>query len=719
MIKLSEINIRFGTKTVFDHAEYRAYRGKLNIIAGESGIGKTTLLKTILFEHPCMYFYDDEELGGLNEKEQAKFLFQHVSAVEQEPLFIEDLTLEENRDFLLKVSGKKKKQERIAEYFGLNDFMDKYPNQLSVGERTRAALWLALMKHPDILILDEPTASLDEENKEKVIALLKEYSREHIVIASSHEKRLIEEADVLYEIRDQKLITTIQETEEAEGKKQKEIINHAGDYRDVYEQMDRHHKWFSLARTIVPALTAALLFISLTFNNITMNRMQDALNDMSSTEMIVYKQLMDDYPYDYTGQTFPVSEEEYDSLAKVSGIRKVCPRIDFRNDENSFGLCDTDFKNYHHIHTETGDPYVLTIGEGETQENPSIYNEEEIVDEGDGSYSRIDAHAFHVYYEGIDYSEDIAKTINDSGVYIGSGLYQKICGEKEYVQPWITFTVPVPAYTCPEILSIGMDSRPDVTVPANTVIYVPVQVKMPVRGLVKNGNMGMSGGGEYEHSGIYLELNDLLKLQSQFQFDDKLTVYWIFAKQLTFFNELPDEWKTYDFTGEHDKVFHYTKWRPSAYSVFLEDIGTIYETAQQIRDAGFAVKNDYVDTNAIIYVQDSTKKIMILISSVLTAVITAGYLIIQYINKESSASLNRYLKETGFNEEERTKFFRRKWLRSVIHTSAAGCGLYLVIIFVIRIAMISAVQPMFICMAGILLFAFVMEYIIPYILLKR
>lgn len=73
-----------------------------------------------------------------------------------------------------------------ADLFDIQRLYDQYPGDLSGGERIRAALYIALIKQPDILILDEPTASLDAEHKKRIIEILQEYAKDHIVICSTH-----------------------------------------------------------------------------------------------------------------------------------------------------------------------------------------------------------------------------------------------------------------------------------------------------------------------------------------------------------------------------------------------------------------------------------------------------------------------------------------------------------------------------------------------------
>ena len=85
--------------------------------------------------------------------------------------------------------------------------MNEYPQQLSGGEKIRVSILLAMLHQPEILVFDEPTASLDKHHTQIIVELLKEYAHQgHIVIIFTHDNFMKNEADVIYQIDNHTLI---------------------------------------------------------------------------------------------------------------------------------------------------------------------------------------------------------------------------------------------------------------------------------------------------------------------------------------------------------------------------------------------------------------------------------------------------------------------------------------------------------------------------------
>jgi NitT/TauT family transport system ATP-binding protein len=128
-------------------------KGESLAIVGPSGCGKTTLLNII---------------NGLTAPSQGTIILskKHTARVFQSPTLLPWLTLQENIEIPLVLTKKliphKKEVATIIQKFGLSDFGDNYPKELSGGMQSRAALARALITKPDLLLLDEPFASLDE-----------------------------------------------------------------------------------------------------------------------------------------------------------------------------------------------------------------------------------------------------------------------------------------------------------------------------------------------------------------------------------------------------------------------------------------------------------------------------------------------------------------------------------------------------------------------------
>lgn len=205
MLTVKNLTIQFYQKMILDNAEFYAKDNAMTVIKGKSGIGKSTFLKSLMFEYDCQYEYNGINLMKLNQEERQQFIYDHISFVHQLPLFLSAMNILSHITLYEKM-GKKRNPE-LEKQLHVNHLLNKFPKQLSGGEKTRVAIYLALLKQPDILILDEPTAALDDKNARCVIDLLLNYAHQgHIVIISSHDQRLIDAGDVICTIENHKIV---------------------------------------------------------------------------------------------------------------------------------------------------------------------------------------------------------------------------------------------------------------------------------------------------------------------------------------------------------------------------------------------------------------------------------------------------------------------------------------------------------------------------------
>lgn len=195
-VKYTDISIRRGENEILSHINLSVEQGEMVYLTGAVGSGKTSLLKTIYGELPCVG-QEAKVLGNdmirLSSRKQPA-LRRQMGIVFQDFHLLHDRTVRGNLDFVLRATGwsrKAKREERIQEVLqliGLQDKADKHTYELSGGEQQRACIARALLNEPKIIIADEPTGNLDNENGELTMALLDDVRRQYkaSVIVSTH-----------------------------------------------------------------------------------------------------------------------------------------------------------------------------------------------------------------------------------------------------------------------------------------------------------------------------------------------------------------------------------------------------------------------------------------------------------------------------------------------------------------------------------------------------
>jgi heme exporter protein A len=191
MLKLEADNIAkwFGERKVFDNISFSLVPGQSLAVIGPNGSGKTTLLRTIIgLTRPTrgkVSFLKDEKKLDFNDYRKS------LSLVAPYLSLYGSLTARENLQFLSRVDGHNIKNDLIdnmLEQVGLEGRGDDYVAEYSSGMQQRLKYAAALLKNPQVLLLDEPTANLDDAGKKKVFDLIKTYRPDSILIIATNEK---------------------------------------------------------------------------------------------------------------------------------------------------------------------------------------------------------------------------------------------------------------------------------------------------------------------------------------------------------------------------------------------------------------------------------------------------------------------------------------------------------------------------------------------------
>lgn len=200
---------RFGSNQVeaLRDVNFTVERGEYVAIMGESGSGKTTLLNILAaLDKPTegKVYLKDRDLGKLKEKEIATFRRQNLGFVFQDFNLLDTFSLKDNIFLPLVLSGKKysemeKRLKPIAEKLGIEKLLEKYPYEVSGGQKQRAAIARALITKPQLILADEPSGALDSKAADSLMNLFTTINQEgqtivmvtHSVKAASSAKRVL------------------------------------------------------------------------------------------------------------------------------------------------------------------------------------------------------------------------------------------------------------------------------------------------------------------------------------------------------------------------------------------------------------------------------------------------------------------------------------------------------------------------------------------------
>ncbi len=195
----------FAGQTVLDNVSFFCLNKTINLIKGRSGSGKTTLLNLccgIDKVDKGHIVFDNHPFNDLTEKQRSALLRNDISIVFQDFGLLPFLKIWENIGYKSLLNGAKQKDIidevlKSATAVGIADKLDMYPAQLSGGQQQRVAIARAILSKPKLLVADEPTANLDDENSMLILKIFEKLKNDHdiTILIASHDNNLESIAD--------------------------------------------------------------------------------------------------------------------------------------------------------------------------------------------------------------------------------------------------------------------------------------------------------------------------------------------------------------------------------------------------------------------------------------------------------------------------------------------------------------------------------------------
>lgn len=258
------------TQKALDNFSLKFRREEFVSILGQSGSGKTTLLNIIggldKYDEGDLII-NDKSTKSFKEKDWDAYRNNCIGFIFQNYNLITHISILENIEMGMTLSGvgSKEKREKALEALkkvGLEEHAHKKPNQLSGGQMQRVAIARALATDPDIILADEPTGALDSKTSQQIMKLIKEISKDKLVIMVTHNRQLAEEYSTrIVELKDGKLISD----------------------SNPIKKVEKDTETFSIRKTAMSFLTA----LKLSFNNIKTKKGRTALTAFASSIGII------------------------------------------------------------------------------------------------------------------------------------------------------------------------------------------------------------------------------------------------------------------------------------------------------------------------------------------------------------------------------------------------------------------------------------------------
>lgn len=538
MFEIRNLSLSFAGRRLLEPTDLIFERGKVYTIYGKSGVGKSSLLNKIgllsATDPSVSYFFDGKEIDIENKKSVSVFIAEEVAFVFQGRNLINDLTVFENLRLALNFYGLspdeiESKIDTVLADLQISSLKHAYPEDLSGGEEQRVAIARALVTEKTLILADEPTSSLDKENREKVSALLIDLAHKYhkIVLIVSHDEAMIAIGDVQLHFKDHKLVGNCLILNSDEGIKDSKKWSSCLSSSHTKLSVLKHRRPF-LPRLLAffIALVVAIAVTSINFQSLFADKYHQLVNNSLENGFLVINDSLHLQTTKVLDDFLSFDKEEITSISTSQNIQTVKPYMEFL----SLGMTFDNSKDYSQL--QKNFQPTLTI-DGQTRSLTRNFSIQPL-------------YQTNTTQRQIEYFD----RSNEKGIYLSEQFIsdEKLPNIVSGTTVTLTFYIPISLYES----SIEKEGN---VLKGDGDLFVKVDKTYPVLGIVKK-----SYPFEYSPYGntLFMNIAEMEELQNE-------------------------EIQQHPMTKMALDGFPLKSWMPSAIHVLLKDSGAIPEELSRIR----------------------------------------------------------------------------------------------------------------------------------------
>lgn len=538
MFEIRNLSLSFAGRRLLEPTDLIFERGKVYTIYGKSGVGKSSLLNKIgllsATDPSVSYFFDGKEIDIENKKSVSVFIAEEVAFVFQGRNLINDLTVFENLRLALNFYDLspdeiESKIDTVLADLQISSLKHAYPEDLSGGEEQRVVIARALVTGKTLILADEPTSSLDKENREKVSALLIDLAHKYhkIVLIVSHDEAMIAIGDVQLHFKDHKLVGNCLILNSDEGIKDSKKWSSCLSSSHTKLSVLKHRRPF-LPRLLAffISLVVAIAVTSINFQSLFADKYHQLVNNSLENGFLVINDSLHLQTTKVLDDFLSFDKEEITSISTSQNIQTVNPYIEFL----SLGMTFDNSKDYSQL--QKNFQPTLTI-DGQTRSLTRNFSIQPL-------------YQTNTTQRQIEYFD----RSNEKGIYL-SGQFisdEKLPNIVSGTTVTLTFYIPISLYES----SIEKEGN---ILKGDGDLFVKVDKTYPVLGIVKK-----SYPFEYSPYGntLFMNIAEMEELQNEAIQQHPMTKMALDG-------------------------FPLKSWMPSAIHVLLKDSGAIPEELSRIR----------------------------------------------------------------------------------------------------------------------------------------